>query len=824
MDDRDRLSQMTAEEKAALVSGTDFMYTNPIPRLGIGQLCMADGPHGLRKQAGGADNGVSRSEPATAFPTASALACGWNPENARRMGAAIAEECRAYGVGLLLGPGVNIQRNPLCGRNFEYFSEDPLLAGELGAAEVAGLQSRGVGAAVKHFALNNSENYRFMGNSIADARAMREIYLKPFEIVVRKSAPAAVMCAYNRVNGVWCSENTELLQEILRGEWGFDGAVMTDWGAMHDRPAALRAGLDLEMPGDTPDCRRRVLDAAAGDGETAEALDRCAANVLRLVGRCAGAEGERAGEDAEKAVPGAFDPAAHHALAAEIAEDCAVLLKNDGTLPLDPGRRVFAAGELFTKMRYQGAGSSMIAPTALTSPRDAFAARGIGFDFCRGYTAASEEPQPELIAEALERAADCPLALVFAGLTDADESEGADRAHMRLPAGQLALIDALIGAGKKLVVVLFGGAPVELPFADSDAVGAVLYMALPGQNGGTAAARLLFGDASPRGKLAQTWPRSYEDVPFGETFGRGENEVYKESVYVGYRYYLTAGVPVRYPFGFGLSYTSFAYENLRIAREGEEICVSCEIANTGERDGAEVVQLYVGAPQTGAFRPCRELRAFAKVFVRAGEKASVRLRFPRADLRAYDALRGRPAEEPGVYGVQVCSDSTCVRLAGELVLEGGEGAAPYPPEVVAVYRGARLAAVSDALFERMSGQKIPPEPPVLPIRTESRFSDLRATFFGRILFRAVLSMASRRRRAAEKLPEGEERDNRLKGAFFLQRVLESNSLRTMSMCAGRRFPFHLAEAFAHIANGRLLRGVACLCRRTRVPPLPKEKP
>ena len=570
------LSRMTLEEKAALVSGTDFMYTNPIPRLGIPSLCMADGPHGLRKQIGGGDNGVSRSEPATAFPTAVCTASGWNPENLWKIGAAIAEECRYYGVHTLLGPGVNIQRGPLCGRNFEYFSEDPLLAGVLGAAEVEGVQSKGVGACVKHFALNNSENYRFMGNSAASENTMRRIYLKPFEYIVGHARPAAVMAAYNRINGTYCSENKWLLSDILRDEWGFDGVVMSDWGAVRDRVLGLKAGMDLEMPGDTAICRKRILDSAADGTLPAEVLDESCRRILRWI--------DRVYTPAEPTPP---DWEAHHALAAEIAADCAVLLKNDGILPLSGTEKLHIAGDLYENMRYQGAGSSMINPTAVTTPKDAFEVRGV-----------RSVPLEE-----------CDAILVFAGLTDEVESEGGDREHMRLPQEQLALIDTLCDSGKPVVAVLFGGSPVELPFCEK--VSAILNMMLPGQNGGTAAAQLLFGEKNPSGRLAQTWPMRYEDVPGHETFGKGINEVYVEGCEVGYRYYRKHEIPVRFPFGFGLSYTTFEKSDWK--REGNTFAQT--ITNTGDRSGAEVAQLYLDG----------ELKGFEKVYLDPGESKTVTL-------------------------------------------------------------------------------------------------------------------------------------------------------------------------------------------------------
>ena len=703
------LSQMTVEEKAALVSGTDFMYTNPIPRLGVPSLCMSDGPHGLRKQLEGGDNGVTESEPATAFPTAAALASSWEPENTRRMGAAIAEECRHYGVHVLLGPGVNIKRNPLCGRNFEYFSEDPLLAGVMGAAEVEGVQSKGVGVSLKHFALNNSENYRFMGNSVASEKTMRELYLKPFEYIVKKAKPATLMCAYNRINGVFCSENKWLLTDVLRKEWGFDGVVMTDWGAIKDRVAGLKAGLDLEMPGDAAICRKWILDGIKDGSLPPEALDKACRNVLRLVDAYVQSADE---------TPVDFD--AHHALAAEIAEACAVLMKNDGALPLNAGAKLHIAGELFENMRYQGAGSSMIKPARLTTTKDAFEARGV-----------ASVPVDE-----------CDTILYFAGLTDEYESEGCDRENMDLPAQQLGEIDALCKSGKPVVVVLFGGSPVELPFADR--VSAILHMYLPGQNGGTAVARLLFGEANPSGKLAETWPFQYEDVPSAATFGKGVNEVYAEGTEVGYRYYNKHKIPVRYPFGHGLSYTTF---------EKSEWQKDCDawtqtITNTGERFGAEVAMLFLDG----------ELRGFQKVRLQPGESAVVTIMPEPKDGKAY----------------------------------------------------------SDALT-------IPPEKPRFPITLESRFSDLTRSFLGRILHDAVLSVAAKQEKEAEKLPDGPDKDNKRKGALFLRRILESNSLRSMSMTAGKNFPYNFAQGFVELTNGHLLKGAKAFLSPIKVPKLPKEE-
>lgn len=803
------LSAMTAEEKTALVSGTDFMYTNPIPRLGIPSLRMSDGPHGLRVQKEAGDNGVTGSEPATAFPTAVTTASGWNPENLRRMGEAIARECRYYGVNILLGPGVNIKRNPLCGRNFEYFSEDPLLAGKLAAAEISGVQSQGVGVSMKHFALNNSENYRFMGDSIAGLRAIRELYLRVFEIAVKEGCPTSVMCAYNKINGEYCCQNPWLLTDVLRSEWGFDGLVMTDWGATHDRLKMLAAGCDLEMPGDAAICRKWILDGLQSGALPMTELDKAAGNVLRLI------------ERTEITKADSVDWDAHHALAAEIAADCAVLLKNDGLLPLNKDDKLLVAGDLFDRMRYQGAGSSMITPARLTTPRNAFDAMGISYAFTRGYEENKAGTNDSLISEAVECASGYEKIVAFAGLTDYVESEGGDRENMRLPDNQLVLIDALLKTGKQVAVVQFGGAPVELPFADS--VHAILNLYLPGQNGGTAAARLLFGEANPAGRLAETWPLSYKDVPFGNSFGKTENEIYKESIYVGYRYYRTANQPVRYPFGYGLSYTSFAWRNMQVEDSGERLAVSCEVENTGAREGAEVVQLYVKAPDSAVWKPERELRAFVKICLKAGEQQRVTLSFDKADLRYFDIKQNRWIMEAGEYKLLLCSDCETVKLQSQIPLDGEKAVSPYPETVNRVYAGAKLDSVTDEIFQQMSGQTIPALPPRKPIRLESRFSDLQATFMGKILYNAVLGVARKQMKQALRLPPGEKRDNQIKGAQFMERILNSNSLITMSMSGAPSFPYHFAEGFAALANGHILRGARCFLSSIKVPELPKNQ-
>ena len=781
MDIKKLLQELTPEEKARLVAGVNFMYTAPVGRLGIPSLSMADGPHGLRKQTSGGDNGVSMSEPATSFPTAATVASGWDPENARKVGEGIAEECMHYGVNVILGPGVNIKRNPLCGRNFEYYSEDPLLASEMGIGEVEGVQSKGVGVSVKHFALNNAEDHRFGGNSVCDERAAREIYLKAFERVVKAAKPATLMCAYNAINGTFCSENEWLLTDILRKEWGFDGLVMTDWGATHDRVASLKAGLDLEMPGDTEYCRRQIMAGLEDGSLPMEALDKAVENVLKLVEKYAvGAEQK----------PADFE--AHHALAAEIAADCAVLLKNDGTLPLTGKEKLLVVGEMFEKMRYQGAGSSMINPTKTTSPKEAFDAKGIAYTYCKGYTESGANAR-ELREEAFEAAASADTVLLFAGLDDMSEGEGYDRETMRLPQHQLDLADALLTAGKKIAVVLFGGSPVELPFADK--VNAILDMYLPGQNGGTACAELLTGEKSPAGRLAETWPLTYSDVPFGDVFTKHVNEVYKESVFVGYRYYTSAQKEVRYPFGFGLCYTDFTYTASPAVVKGDTVSVTCCVKNTGDRAGSAVLQLYVSPPEGGIPRPMKELRAFEKVRLAAGEKKEVTLSFPVSDLKDFIPGQGYQLFG-GEYTVHVSTD-VLTDIAASKVTIAGEA----PINDACFYSAQELPAVTDERFTAMSGLAIPQEPQFPPFTLLSRFIDLTAAPAGKAVYEQMQAGSRQLLEAAEKLPEGDEKFNMIKGAVFLRRVIDTSTFLSLVMNSGGRLPMEAAQYMLAAANG-----------------------
>ena len=794
---RNMATELTVKEKSALLQGTDFMYTRGVPRLGIPRLSMADGPHGLRKQIGGVDNGVSESEPATAFPTAACVASSWNPENAEKIGSAIGEECRYYGVHMLLGPGVNIKRNPLAGRNFEYYSEDPILAGKFGAAFVRGVQSMGVSACLKHFALNNQENFRFVGNSVADMRTIREIYLKPFEIAVKEGKPGAVMSSYNRINGIFAPENKWLLTDVLRTEWGFDGIVMSDWGGTHDRVAGIRAGEDLEMPGDTAVSLKKVYDALSDGSLSEDEANACVTRILAATERFASASKTES-----------FDRDRHSELAAEVAADSAVLMKNDGTLPLDITRPVCVIGELFEKMRYQGSGSSMISPTKVVTHKDAFDARGIRYEYARGYSAGVDPAEGKPVAEAVALAGKYDIVLLYLGLTDLAESEGGDRAHMRLPDDQLELVNALMQTGKKIVIVLSGGSPVELPFAGG--VSAILNLYLPGQCGGEAGTRLLFGEVNPSGKLAETWYKHYADVPYGEEYSKKVNELYKESIFVGYRYAKTAKVKPAFPFGFGLSYTDFEYKNLAVTTENGIVTATLTVRNTGNRDGAEVVQLYVKNNENSAvFKPESELRAFAKVYLKAGEEKPVTLSFALSDLAFFHAGTNVRTLENGEYTVEIGASCEDIRLTAPLAVTGEKTVTPpYPGTLKRAMSGA--APVTDGTFASLVAAPLPKEPEPLPLTMENRFCDFRKTFMGRILYNAVCGVAKKQLKKAKKMPAGPERDNRIKGAIFLQRIFDTNCVRTLSLSAGKSMPWNIAEGFVQLGNGHFIRGVAAM--------------
>ena len=804
------INQLTLEEKIALVAGHTFMYTNPIPRLNIPALRMSDGPHGLRVTTDGGENDVGVSNPATCFPTSATSVNSWNPSLLEEMGKAIAEEGSYYGIDILLGPGMNIKRNPLCGRNFEYYSEDPYLVGKMASSQVKGLQNNGMGVSLKHFAFNNAENYRFMSNSLVDLRAAREIYLKGYEYVVKEAKPHTIMCAYNKLNGTYCSENKFLLKDILRDEWGFDGIVMTDWGAVHDRVLGIEAGNDLEMPGDTPICRKWIYDAVNNKQLDIKYLDECVLNILDLINK-------HLNKERRKEV----DFLAHHLLAKDIATESAVLLKNEGLLPLDKKEKLCIIGELFEKFRYQGSGSSMINPSMLSIPKDIFDNKSINYVYYKGYKENELKPSLELINEAVEGSSSFDKVVLFIGLTDYVETEAGDRENMSLPENQLTLIDALVKANKKIVIVLYGGSVIELPFFDQ--VGSILNMFLPGQNGGLATYELLFGEVNPSGKLGETWPLSYKDVPFNNEFSINKQEVYKESIFVGYRYYLTASKEVRFPFGYGLSYTKFTYKDLVVKQSKDDIDVTLKVKNIGEVDGKEIVQVYVSAPRSDIKKPIRELRGFIKVHLKKNEEKEVNIKIKKEDLRYWHIVENRYVLEEGDYIIQVGCNSKDILLEQNINIKGEKVPTYYSKTAQKAYEMQDLSLINNEIFEEMSGLKIPPLNKNKPITLESRFTDLRYTFIGRIIYHFVINYMKKDIKKAEKLPEGKERDNKIKAAQFVVKIIESSSLRSISMSSSMNLPYNKACAIRDFANAHIIKGFKNLFKKIEAHRLPIDK-
>lgn len=659
---RDIVARMTPEEKVSLCSGADYWRSNAVEQAGVPVVAMCDGPHGLRKPSSDTDlTGSGGSIETVCYPSASALAASFDLELLERLGTALGRECQSEQVDVLLGPGVNMKRSPLCGRNFEYFSEDPYLAGKLATAYIRGLQGQGVAACVKHFAANNQETDRLSCSSNLSERTLHEIYLPAFEAAVKEGGVRSIMCAYNAVNGIFCSVNHQLITEILRERWGFQGLVVTDWGAGKDPVQGLQAGLDLTMPGGYSAIGQRLL-AALEQGELdAAQLDRAVESMVRFVLECQSLR-----------QPGvSIDRSSLAALSTQMAAECAVLLKNDGMLPLDKRSNTAFIGQFAADPRYQGSGSSRVNTGHVIGAAEA--SSGLSVTYAQGYWSDRTDTDPKLLAQAVKAARDASVAVVFAGLPDSFETEGVDRIGLDMPANQNELIEAVAAANPNTVVVLHGGAPMLTPWIDR--VRGVLCMHLGGKGVGEAAVRLLYGDVNPSGKLAETWPRKLGHTPaclnYPGVNGRAE---YAEGIYIGYRYYDKKEMEVQFPFGFGLSYTQFCYRDMALSRDevtdAEVLTVTCHIKNTGLRAGKEAVQLYVKNPPSEVGRPIRELRAFQKVSLEPGEEKSVEFTL---DSRAFAYYEERIHDwyvESGTYEVEIAASSRDIRLSAAVQVRG----------------------------------------------------------------------------------------------------------------------------------------------------------
>lgn len=677
------LKKLTIKEKASLLSGLDAWNTKPIKRLGIPSISMSDGPHGLRKQYSGDDLGIETSHPATCFPTASLLACSWDKELAEKQGAALGEEAADQGLQIILGPGNNIKRTPLCGRNFEYFSEDPFLSGNMAAGIIKGIQSKGIGTALKHFAANAQETDRLVIDEIISERALREIYLASYEIPIKEAKPTTLMCAYNKINGQYCSENKWLLTDVLRKEWGFKGIVMSDWGATDNRPQGVYAGLDLEMPSSNCINDKEIVKAYKGkhvsipssdsrfdNTLTEKQIDECVERMLKLVYKL---DEKKSGKKC--------DYAAHHKLAEEIARECMVLLKNDGILPLKENADIAVIGEMAVKPRYQGSGSSRVNSVKTDLPLDELK-KYANVSYAKGYSLENDRDTSE-IENAVSVAERKDAVIILTGLPDSYESEGFDRSTLSIPESHVELIKRVYEVNKNIVVVLCNGAPVTMPFLENSS--AVLEAYLSGEAGAGAIAEILFGKACPCGKLAETFPNRIEDTPAYVNFpGNGRTVRFGEDIFVGYRYYEKKDVPVLFPFGYGLSYTSFEYSELTLSANeiGENDCVTVRVnvKNTGDFDGKEIVQLYVGECSPKIARPVKELKGFKKIELKKGEEKTVEFTLDRRSFAYWNERCGDWSVDSGKFGIFIGAASSDIRATGEITVH-----AEKTPEKLTIY-------------------------------------------------------------------------------------------------------------------------------------------
>lgn len=689
------IAKLNLEQKCALLSGAGTFTTRGCPKAGVPSITLSDGPNGVRKQAGAADHlGLNPSVPATCFPTAATVACSWDPALGEEIGRAMGEEAAAQEVAVLLGPGLNTKRSPLCGRNFEYFSEDPYLSGKMAAAYVRGIQSEGIAACPKHFAVNSQELRRMASDSVLDERTLRELYLTGFEIVVKEAAPKTIMSSYNLVNGTYANENAHLLQDILRRDWGFSGAVVTDWGGSNDHALGVKNGSTLEMPAPGGDAVRELL-AAVQSGKISEAdVDARLDELLTLVLDTSAAVQKHSRS---------FDADAHHALARRAAAESAVLLKNDGgILPLAAGARVAVIGDFAETPRYQGAGSSAVNSIKVDTLLDCLAQSGLQ---CAGFAAGFDRqgrPDADKKAQAVALAQKADTVLLCLGLDEIKESEGLDRVDMKLADNQIELLQAVEQANPNTVVVLNAGASLETPWLAH--CRALVYGALGGQAGAGAMVDVLTGKVNPGGKLAETWANAYEETPARDNFaGAGRTVQYREGLYVGYRYYQTAGVPVAFPFGYGLSYTSFAYSDLKVTADS----VTLTVTNTGARDGAEIVQVYIAKPGAEIFRPAQELKAFARVPLAAGESRTVTLPLDDKAFRYWNTRTDGWEIEGGRYEVRVGASSADIRLTADVDIRGTNAPDPYAGKALPHYKSGSVQNVPDAEWEALLGHPIP---------------------------------------------------------------------------------------------------------------------
>ena len=778
------IKKMTLSEKCAILSGADVWHTRAIERLNVPAITLSDGPSGLRKQAGEGDHlGLNASTLATCMPSSSAVASTWNEQIAQQVGAAIGQEAAAQDVQVLLGPGLNTKRSPLCGRNFEYYSEDPYLAGKMAAAFIRGVQENGVSACPKHYAVNSQEDHRMASDSVLDERTLRELYLTNFEIAVREGHPKTIMTSYNLVNGTYANENTHLVDEILRGEWQFDGAVVTDWGGGNDYTEGVRAGCNLEMPGCGDDSAIQLIEAVKAGRIDEKLVDQRVAELLKLVMETSQARKQQKTD---------FD--AHHVLAQQAAEEAIVLLKNNNSvLPLAKDAKVAFIGDFVQHPRVQGAGSSMVNAARQDKTLDLLPTY---FPNCVGYAAGFQRmnvPDEALIVEAEMLAAKADVVVMYLGLTEGYETEGLDRTHLHIPDNQIALLERVHQVNPRIIIVMTAGSAVEMPFIDK--CDAMVWAGLGGQAVAGAVLKVLTGDVNPSGKLAESFPLAYEKTPVSAYYpGAEKTSEYREGIYVGYRYYQTAGVPVRFPFGYGLSYTTFAYTNLVV----NEKTVEFDLTNTGTVAGAEATQLYISLPGAKVFRPRLELKGFSKVVLQPGETKRVRIALDDKAFRYFNVKTNRWEIEGGTYQVCVAASAEDIRLTGELRVQGTNAPNPYEGKGLSCYEQCNLKQIPDVQFEGLLGHPIPQHlwDTNAPLGMNDSVMQLYYAKSGpaRLVYRILRSMKDASIRK-------EKPDLNL---LFIYNI----PFRGMAKMMGGMVSMRMAEAILTIVNGHFFKGVA----------------
>lgn len=801
MDIEKIIKQLSLEQKASLLVGYENMSTRPIPELDIPPLIMSDGPNGVRKElkASSIENNIKTGK-ATCFPCGSLLACSFDNDLFYKVGKQIALECRYYDVNALLGPAINIKRNPLCGRNFEYLSEDPLLAGYLSSHYIKGVQEQDVLACVKHYACNNLEQWRYIGDSVVDLHALNDIYLKPFEIAIRESQPGMLMTSYNQINGHFASENEYLLKNRLRETFGFKGLTVTDWGGMVHRDISLNNGQDLEMPGCVPENIKLIIDGVNSGLIKEETLDNAVRNLLIAINKT---------RVKEKGVDETIFNQSNE-VAIEAVTRSAVLLKNDNhILPLDKSKKYVIIGDLFNEMRYQGGGSAFINPYMVIDNKTAFDIHHIQYVYSRGYDQNINEIDNTLEQDALMLCKEAEEVIFFGGLTDLSESEGFDRPNMRLPDNQIHLIDELVKLNKKIIFIMYGGAAFEIPHHED--ISAMLYMNLPGQSGGEALVRLLFGEASPSGRLAFSWPYKYEDVPYSDEFCSSPVELYKESIFVGYRYYSSVNKEVLFPFGYGLTYGEYHYQDISIQNNGDEIDICVSVINDKDIPIDVVPQIYVSCVHSNIVRPEKELKSYTKVHLNGLETKKVILKIKLIDLATYDFVSDKSVIEKGKYIIHL-SDNVLTDIFKQEISIDGE--VLTTDEKMKIYFDKnKIASLSKEEFEKVIDRPVIDYiPNKRPYTLETPIMEFNS-FFGKIIKKEMLKVGDKIIKDGKKIKDETESHRMIKSGTFMKRAILVNCLRSLCYSSSGILPYQKALGILDLANGKVFKGLGKLFKK-----------